>query len=149
MCNVSVGGQLQSRVEIEGLAKIFFNKWGYYLTLLFLIISLQATNISSIIISAQVNRSPLALCNTSGLGWACVLTGVNGFCADAHMYIHVQTVDFALVAMFKYTCGLEFYPDFGYDSVTTAGHGTLGLFMRRHVFVVCPLTLRWLLPPSV
>ncbi|ELR19214.1 uncharacterized protein ACA1_263840 [Acanthamoeba castellanii str. Neff] len=77
--------RFQSRVEIEGLAKIFFNKWGYYLTLLFLIISLQATNISSIIISAQ-------------------------------------TVDFALVAMFKYTCGLEFYPDFGYDSVTTAGH---------------------------
>jgi hypothetical protein len=26
--------------------------------------------------------------------------------------------------MFKYTCGLEFYPDFGYDSVTTAGDGT-------------------------
>jgi hypothetical protein len=76
--------RFQSRVEIEGLAKIFFNKWGYYLTLLFLIVSLQATNISSIIISAQ-------------------------------------TVDFALVAMFKYTCGLEFYPDFGYDSVTTAG----------------------------
>jgi hypothetical protein len=41
-------------VEIEGLAKIFFNKWGYYLTLFLLIISLQATNISSIIISAQV-----------------------------------------------------------------------------------------------
>lgn len=52
--------------------------------------------------------------------------GVNGFCADARTY-HVQTVDFALVAMFKYTCGLEFYPDFGYDSVTTAGHGTLDL----------------------
>jgi hypothetical protein len=51
---------------------------------------------------------------------------VNGFCADARTY-HVQTVDFALVAMFKYTCGLEFYPDFGYDSVTTAGHGTLDL----------------------
>ncbi len=59
---VSVGGlALQSRVEIEGLAKIFFNKWGYYLTLLFLIISLQATNISSIIISAQVRLlAPLA-----------------------------------------------------------------------------------------
>jgi hypothetical protein len=47
----------QGRVEIEGLAKIFFNKWGYYLTLFLLIISLQATNISSIIISAQVHLS--------------------------------------------------------------------------------------------
>ncbi len=73
---------------------------------------------------------------------------MNGFCADARTY-HVQTVDFALVAMFKYTCGLEFYPDFGYDSVTTAGHGTLGLCClsnhasccssRRNTFcVVCP-----------
>jgi hypothetical protein len=148
MCNVSVGGQLQSRVEIEGLAKIFFNKWGYYLTLLFLIISLQATNISSIIISAQVNRSPLALQHF----WAWLGVRPNGcewFLCYCSYTLHVQTVDFALVAMFKYTCGLEFYPDFGYDSVTTAGHGTLGLFMRRHVFVVCPLTLRWLLPPSI
>jgi hypothetical protein len=32
-------------------------------------------------------------------------------------------MDFALVAMFKYTCGLEFYPDFGYDSVTSEGNG--------------------------
>jgi len=47
-----------------------------------LIISLQATIISSVIISAQ-------------------------------------TADQALVAMFSYSCGLEFYPDFGYESVSS------------------------------
>jgi len=45
---------ITGRVEMEGLAKIFFKKWGYYLTLILLIISLQATIISSVIISAQV-----------------------------------------------------------------------------------------------
>jgi len=44
----------QRRVEIDQLAKHFFNKWFYYLTLILLITSLQATNIASIIISAQV-----------------------------------------------------------------------------------------------
>jgi hypothetical protein len=73
---------ITGRVEMEGLAKIFFKKWGYYLTLILLIISLQATIISSVIISAQ-------------------------------------TADQALVAMFSYSCGLEFYPDFGYESVSS------------------------------
>lgn len=32
-------------------------------------------------------------------------------------------MDAALLAMFKYTCGLEFYPSFGYDSVTSDNSG--------------------------
>lgn len=77
--------RFQRRVEIDQLAKHFFNKWFYYLTLILLITSLQATNIASIIISAQ-------------------------------------TMDFALVALFDYTCGLEFYPHFGFTSVSSTGN---------------------------
>src|SRR5690606_25063212 len=59
-------------------------RWAYWLTLILLVVSLQAVNISSIIISAQ-------------------------------------TMDFALIAVFKYTCGWEFYPHFRFDSVTHHG----------------------------
>jgi hypothetical protein len=84
MALVPGNDRFQQRVELSTVAKIYFNRWGYYFTMLLLVISLQATNISSIIISAQ-------------------------------------TMDFALVAMFKYTCGWEFYPDFRFFHVTTKG----------------------------
>lgn len=46
----------QDRHELVSLAKYYFNKWGYYITLLLFILSLQSINIAAIIESAQVRR---------------------------------------------------------------------------------------------
>jgi len=54
MSMVPGNDRFQGRIELAGLARHYFPKWGYYLTLLLLVVSLQATNIASIIISSQV-----------------------------------------------------------------------------------------------
>lgn len=45
----------KGRQELSSLAKFFFPKWGYWLTLVLFLVSLQAMNITAIIESAQVN----------------------------------------------------------------------------------------------
>ena len=101
-----VVGDFQGRIELSGLARHYFPKWAYYITLLLLIISLQATNIASIIISSQV---PPPHHNSNTL-------------PHHHNTIpHSQTADFALVAIFKWVGGVEIYPDPGWVTADTPG----------------------------
>ncbi|KAF2076419.1 hypothetical protein CYY_002276 [Polysphondylium violaceum] len=70
--------RFQLRVEFTMLCRFFFGKWGYIASQLFINISLQVTNIASIIICAQVMDSILIFffkttCGVSFTrGWICV-----------------------------------------------------------------------------
>jgi len=70
--------RFQLRVEFTMLCRFFFGKWGYIASQLFINISLQVTNIASIIICAQVMDSLLIFffkktCGVSfSRGWICV-----------------------------------------------------------------------------
>lgn len=43
----------EDRVELTTLAKFFFGRWGFYITLFLFVLSLQAVNVASIVVSAQ------------------------------------------------------------------------------------------------
>eukprot|EP01087_Luapelamoeba_hula_P014537 TRINITY_DN4273_c0_g1_i2.p2 TRINITY_DN4273_c0_g1~~TRINITY_DN4273_c0_g1_i2.p2 ORF type:complete len:240 (+),score=37.56 TRINITY_DN4273_c0_g1_i2:115-834(+) len=53
MALIPGNSSFQGRIELGGLAKHYFPRWGYWLTVLLLVVSMQAVNISSIIITAQ------------------------------------------------------------------------------------------------
>eukprot|EP01094_Clydonella_sp_ATCC50884_P012688 TRINITY_DN22991_c0_g1_i1.p1 TRINITY_DN22991_c0_g1~~TRINITY_DN22991_c0_g1_i1.p1 ORF type:complete len:508 (+),score=99.46 TRINITY_DN22991_c0_g1_i1:392-1915(+) len=53
MASVPGNDRFQGRVELTSLSKILFNKFGYYATQIVLNVSLQAMNMSGIIIAAQ------------------------------------------------------------------------------------------------
>jgi len=77
--------RFQGRIEFTSLSKYLFPRWGFYLTMLLLVLSLMAVLISSVIISAQ-------------------------------------TMDLAVLAIFKKTWALEFAPHPGWVEVTAAGN---------------------------
>eukprot|EP01094_Clydonella_sp_ATCC50884_P006758 TRINITY_DN1594_c0_g2_i1.p1 TRINITY_DN1594_c0_g2~~TRINITY_DN1594_c0_g2_i1.p1 ORF type:complete len:412 (-),score=121.43 TRINITY_DN1594_c0_g2_i1:1068-2303(-) len=87
MASIPNNDRFQGRVELTTLAYHYFPAWGYWLTQIFLNFSLQALNISSIIVSAQM-------------------------------------MDFTLVSLFNFLCAFEFFPHFGYVSVSELGNDT-------------------------
>jgi hypothetical protein len=104
----------QGKVELTTLVKFFFPRWFYLIVLLILIVSLLSLIIASLIVSAQATLPPLDL--------FCALSSVAHSIVTHFIVVRVcaQTLDFAFVAI-KQTCAVEFYPDFGWRCVETAG----------------------------
>jgi hypothetical protein len=108
---------VQGKVELTTLVKFFFPRWFYLIVLLILIVSLLSLIIASLIVSAQVplhshraHAPHTRTAHTHRTRPRVLLMS----CACA------QTLDFAFVAV-KATCAVEFYPDFGWTCVETAG----------------------------
>ncbi|EGG18059.1 hypothetical protein DFA_06726 [Cavenderia fasciculata] len=57
MASIPGNPRFQLRVEFTMLVRFYFGKWGYYIAQVFINIALQATNVASIIICAQVMDS--------------------------------------------------------------------------------------------
>ncbi|GAM27241.1 hypothetical protein SAMD00019534_104160 [Acytostelium subglobosum LB1] len=100
MASIPGNSRFQLRVEFSMLVRFYFGKWGYILAQVFINVALQATNIASIIVCAQVMDSMIVFIfkRTCGLEmyphafhWTCVdqLTGTTSPFVDMYMFFTI------------------------------------------------------------